>query len=96
MLPDGALFNWWDKAQHALVFAVLMLLGAIAYPSRIFKVAFSLFFYGAVIELLQALTGWRDGDFYNWYADTTGVALIWLLSRIYLAVNSHKTRQLNP
>lgn len=56
---SSAIFDWWDKAQHALVFGVLMLLGFVAYPKYFWSVAISLILYGAVIEIIQSWTGWR-------------------------------------
>ena len=75
-LPDESIFSWWDKAQHALVFGVLALLGLLAYPTRIHLIFWGLLIYGAVIEVLQSLSGWRQGDVYDWYADTMGVVLV--------------------
>jgi len=75
LLPESTFFSWWDKAQHALVFILLMLLGAFSFPSKIFRAALGLFLYGAAIEFLQHLTGWRGGDLYDWYADTIGVVM---------------------
>ena len=83
-LPDDALFHWWDKAQHALVFAGLMILGVIAYPKEIIKVASGLLIYGASIEVIQSLTGWRSGDLLDWYADAIGVVLIWITLILFI------------
>jgi hypothetical protein len=33
-----------------------------------------LLIYGAVIELAQAATGWRQGDWLDWIANALGVA----------------------
>jgi hypothetical protein len=86
-LPEDALFHWWDKAQHALVFAILMTLGGIAYPEKMIKVGLGLLLYGANIEALQSLTSWRRGDLLYWYADAMGVILIWILGEIYMAIS---------
>ena len=29
--------------------------------------------YLVAIEIVQSLTGYRNGDLYNWHADTTGL-----------------------
>lgn len=71
-IPSGLQF--WDKAQHALGFAVLTLLGLMAnlpvrwlYPGLVI--------WGASIEALQALTPYRQADTMDWLADTVGVLL---------------------
>ena len=73
-LPPIA-FNVWDKAQHALGFLLLGLLGLNAYPNSIVRVVFGLLTYGAAIELAQAATGWRYGDWQDWLANAVGVSL---------------------
>jgi VanZ family protein len=73
LLPESTLFSWCDKAQHALVFLLLIFLGAFSFPGKISRVALWLFLYGAAIESLQDFTGWRDGDLYDWYADRHGL-----------------------
>ncbi len=62
-------FSFWDKAQHALGFAGLAFLGLMAYPGRLARTLSSLMLLGAGIELVQALTGWRQGDWQDWVAD---------------------------
>lgn len=66
-------FDIWDKAQHAAGFAVLALLGRLAYPRVLIGVMFGLLIYGAAIELAQSATGWRYGDVQDWLADAIGV-----------------------
>jgi VanZ family protein len=71
----------WDKANHALAFFVLALLGAAAYPRRWRRVLLWLLAYGALIEVLQGLTGWRDAEWLDLLADGVGLALAWPLVR---------------
>ena len=71
-LPQQA-FSLWDKAQHALAFAALAALGALAYPRRVGLLAASLLVFGGAIELAQAATGWRTGDWADWLADAVGL-----------------------
>lgn len=71
-LPPQA-FSLWDKAEHALAFAALMTLGVLAYPRRIGLLALSLLIFGGAIELAQAATGWRSGDWADWLADAVGL-----------------------
>lgn len=71
-------FDWWDKAQHALAFIVLCGLGLLAYSGRSTRVFLSLLAYGVLIELTQAATGWRYGDWQDWVADALGVGTSYL------------------
>lgn len=83
-LPPQTL-NVWDKAQHALAFACLALLGLQPYPTRPWRLALWLLAYGGAIEILQSVTGWRYGDWLDWLADGLGIAtgvLLWHLLRL--------------
>jgi len=75
-LPAEVL-DWWDKAQHALAFAALCFLGLLAYPSRGRVVLPGLLALAAGIEMAQAATGWRYGDFSDLLADVVGLAAGW-------------------
>lgn len=74
-------FSLWDKAQHALAFAALAALGLLAYPRRPWRLAVGLLAFGGAIELAQAATGWRYGEWGDWLADAVGLvagsALAW-------------------
>jgi VanZ family protein len=67
-------FSLWDKAQHALAFTALASLGLLAYPRQPWRVAIALLAFGGAIELAQAATGWRYGEWSDWLADTVGLA----------------------
>ena len=75
---QSGLFDWWDKARHALAFAVLVFLGLLAYPGRGGRVVAGLLAYAAGIEVAQAATGWRIGDMADLLADALGLGLGWL------------------
>lgn len=79
LMPTGLLppqvFSLWDKAQHALGFAVLTLLGLLAYPRHLAMLSLLLFVHGGLIELTQAATGWRYGEWLDLLADVIGIAL---------------------
>ena len=75
--------NFWDKAQHALGFAGLTLLGLPAFPCQARQLLLGLVLYGAGIEVAQHLTGWRYGDPADWLADCLGIGLGWLLWRAW-------------
>lgn len=77
-LPEFV-FDWWDKAQHALGFAWLALCGRLAYPRWPRGMLVVLLALGAVIELAQSATGWRQGDVADWCADAIGVLAVWCL-----------------
>ncbi|MEA9601209.1 VanZ family protein [Polynucleobacter sp. MG-28-Ekke-A2] len=78
LIPE--VFDWWDKLQHSLAFGVLTILGLLAYArtgSEVFRVIIVLSIYGALIEVLQTLSGWRYGEFRDWVADVLGVVIAW-------------------
>ncbi len=79
-LPVGV-FDWWDKAQHAVAFAVLAALAYGAYPTRIWRVLLGLLTFGGAIEVAQAETGWRYGEWADLLADGVGVCSVWLIAR---------------
>lgn len=79
-LPPVA-FSVWDKAQHAFGFLLLGVLGLWSYPRISGRVVFGLLLYGAAIELTQAATGWRYGDWQDWIANAVGVAAAYGLWR---------------
>jgi VanZ family protein len=71
-IPSG--LHFWDKAQHALGFAVLGIFGIVAaFPLRLLYPG--LLAWGAAIEGLQALTTWRHADISDWLADAIGIVL---------------------
>ena len=75
-LPPLEIFNWWDKAQHAIAFATLAVLAVLAYPeSSKRRIAFLLIGQGVLIEVLQYYGGYRFGDWQDAVADGVGVLL---------------------
>jgi len=73
-LPPALLF--WDKAQHGLAFALLALLGCLAFPRHLTAVIAGLILHGAAIEVLQSLLQLgRYGDPYDCLADSLGVLI---------------------
>ena len=65
----------WDKANHALGFAVLGLLGQWAWPGRTAIVLTALLAYGGLIELLQSFTPDRVAEAADLLADWVGLLL---------------------
>ena len=75
-LPPLEIFNWWDKAQHAIAFAALAVLAVLAYPeSSKRRIAFLLIVQGVLIEVLQYFSGYRYGDWQDALADGVGALL---------------------
>jgi hypothetical protein len=68
----------WDKANHFGAFFVLMGLGAAAWPGRNpLWTALGLWLFGGAIELVQSIPAvHRDGDVWDWAADTLGILAV--------------------
>ena len=85
LLPDQHLqlpvFDWWDKAQHALAFVVLTGAALLLWPGASARVVIGMIAYGAGIELAQWAVGWRFAEWSDLAADTVGVVGAWLLVR---------------
>ncbi len=77
-LPPPA-FSIWDKAQHAMGFAALTFLGLQTFSSKPLQVAAAMLIYGGLIEVVQALSGWRTGDWLDLLADAIGIAIAWAI-----------------
>ncbi len=79
-LPPMDIFNWWDKAQHAIGYGTLMMTALIAYPNTSkLRLAVLLGLHGCLIEVLQYFSGYRFGDWQDAAADGFGVFLGWVL-----------------
>lgn len=72
--PPEAITTGWDKSNHALAFAVLGVLGCLAFARRGWVIA-GLLGYGGLIEVLQALTPTRSADWHDLVADGVGLLL---------------------
>ena len=70
------IFNWWDKAQHAIGYGTLIMTALFAYPntSRL-RLAAWLVLHGCLIEVLQFVSGYRFGDWQDAAADGLGVLM---------------------
>ena len=87
LIPSYAVpkaFDFYDKAQHGLVFVALAVAGLMAHPRRLKTVCMWLCVYGGLIEVLQStVTTTRHGDVVDWLADTLGIVVglvVYLLS----------------
>ncbi len=66
----------WDKAQHAIAYFGLALIGAWAFPDRSGRLAVGLVAFGVGVEILQATMALgRQGDTIDAVANTLGVAV---------------------
>jgi hypothetical protein len=66
----------WDKAEHAVSWAVLTGAGLLLSTKRRWAIGLFAFGFGAVIEILQATMGLgRDGDWHGLLADSVGIAM---------------------
>lgn len=86
LLPGGGGgFPYADKLMHAgalFGFAVLL---DLATPRSFWRWKVPvLLFYGAFIEVVQALTTWRSASVADLAADAVGILLYWLLWRSIL------------
>lgn len=70
-----------DYGLHALVFAILSALGALAFPQTLrFRLWAALAIFGGLIELCQALPLiHRDADWLDWLVDAAAAALVLML-----------------
>lgn len=87
MMPKF-IFSIWDKAQHALAFGALALLGTASYPRQRIGVVIGLLAFGGAIEIAQWLTGWRQGDWLDLLADGVGIAIGYAVVRLWLGPTS--------
>lgn len=88
--PDMVkLFSWQDKIEHAILFALLMGLGASAWPRHLLALTAVLLVYGAAMEVAQSFTTYRFGDIWDWIADALGVAVAFAVARWRLRKPAH-------
>jgi len=94
------LFDWFDKLVHFVVYAVF---GILIYravgttfpekPQKWILLSSILLgsFYGATDELHQLFVSARNGDFFDFLADTAGVAAgVWLYRRLTASSSPEK------
>ncbi|MBL1265777.1 VanZ family protein [Methylomicrobium sp. RS1] len=63
----------WDKLNHFFAFAVMFILGRLAYPKRKRELLGGLFGYGVLIEFMQTLTPDRFMEVVDVVADCLGI-----------------------
>lgn len=62
-----------DKIVHFLAYFGLTALGLFAWPRQAFRICLLLLAHGALVEIAQSLTTYRQGDIWDWVADASGV-----------------------
>jgi VanZ family protein len=71
----ATVFGWWDKAQHALAFAVLTTWALLLWPGAAVRIGLGMLVFGALIECAQWVSGWRFGEWADWGADAVGIVV---------------------
>jgi F0F1-type ATP synthase membrane subunit a len=73
-----------DKVEHMLAFATLAALAAAGWPERRYAaLALALSYFGAIIEIVQAIPALhRDCDIMDWVADTAALSLVLALASL--------------
>ena len=88
-LPPLEIFNWWDKAQHAIGFGTLTVLAVLAYPHvSKYRVAVLLLLQGVAVQVLQYVSGYRFGDWQDAVADAVGVLIGLLIFQLCMRMYS--------
>lgn len=78
--PSSLLDTGWDKGNHVLAFTVLTFLGRMSFPAQRVLLLLGLLAYGALIENLQFMTGYRFSEYQDLAADVVGMVLGYLLA----------------
>ena len=74
-------FSLWDKLKHAIAYLGLAVLGGLAFPNHLWRMAAGLFTFGAGAEVFQAsMALGRQGDPADALANTAGIAAGLLLT----------------
>ncbi len=74
VLPETGV---WDKLEHAIAYAALCVIGAIAYPRKLArsKLLLGLVLYGVALEALQSFVPGRVASIADVTANTLGVVV---------------------
>jgi VanZ family protein len=67
----------WDKASHAIAYAVLTVVGLLLFPRHPWAFLVCAVGLGGAVEVLQAAMGFgRQGDLRDLLADAIGIAVV--------------------
>lgn len=72
-----------DKIVHFAAYFGLGALGLFAWPRHAPWVCLLLLAHGALVELAQSLTTYRQGDLWDWLADAAGVVAAFVFYRLF-------------
>lgn len=89
----------WDKANHALAFAVLAVVAELALwplPARRRRIGAGLIVYGALIEVVQSRLPARSGEWTDLAADAVGIGIGLLLALPLLRRATTALRRRSP
>jgi len=76
--PPPGIDTGWDKLNHALAFASLMLVGCRAFlraRRRDLAIGLAMLAFGILIEAVQSQIPGRDADWHDVVADAVGIAI---------------------
>lgn len=79
--PPAVGAGFGDKAQHLTAYFTLMFWFAQLHVRRLY-VALWVFALGALLEIAQGLTGYREASALDLAADTLGIVLGWSAARL--------------
>jgi VanZ family protein len=82
-VPPRELSTGWDKLNHTSAFAVLTLVGCLAFPAgrrTAWAVALAMFTYGGLIEIVQWFVPGRESEWADLLGDTIGIGVGLLLA----------------
>lgn len=81
LVPEEGRFHA-AKAFHVTGYAILTLLGSLAWPGRGTWVALAMVAHGTLIEIIQPHVG-RSGSAFDVAIDSAGVAVAWWACRFF-------------
>jgi VanZ family protein len=88
-LPPNSGIEYGDKFSHLAAYATLM-----AWWHQIdrnaYRLALIFIVMGLILEILQSLSGYRQGDIFDMAANTLGIGIGWLLGRSALCWSAGK------
>jgi len=85
--PNTTVFSHSDKILHIFAYSLLMYyFGCIYLPGPSYvKLGMGLILLGFLLELIQGLIGYRTMEYWDMFANFTGVLIGWLLSKTRLS-----------
>ena len=81
-----------DKIAHFLAYFGLGALGLFAWPRHALAVCLLLLAHGALVEIAQSLTDYRQGDIWDWLADAVGVMAALVVHHLFSGSQTKRSR----